>query len=195
MVLRVLTERDDAFTVAATVSVVYLGYFGLTLGLSEVADGAVLWAFSMLGFVTLFYASTRAFARRDLGGCVAYYVSATTGLFLSFTSVLVLLGVNAAVFTAAVLGAGSVMFMPAILPSTTHRLKLRVKHTLVSALPSVLALLLASGVFPSVSIVGRASLAVKLSDLRGSASVPVLGLLVLGVAMTSAAVTNPLKFK
>ena len=193
--LRVLTERDDVFTVAATVSVVYLGYFGLTLGLSEVADGAVLWAFSMLGFVTLFYASARAFARRDLGGCAAYYVSATTGLLLSFTSVLILLRVNAAVFTAAVLGAGSVMFMPAILPSTTHRLKLRVKHTLVSALPSVLALLLASGGFPSVSIIGRASLAVKLSNLRGSASVPVLGLLVLGVAMTSATVTNSLKFR
>ena len=193
--LRVVTERDDAFITAAAVSVVYLGYFGLTLGLSEVADDVTLWAFSMLGFVTLFYASAHAFARRDLGGCIAYYVSATTGFFLSFTSILMLLRVDTAMFIAAIVGAGPIMFVPAILPPTARRPKSEVAHTLTSALPPTLALLLASGAFPSISLAGRALLAATLSGLQGLSSTPVLGLLVLSIAMLSAAVANSLKFR
>ncbi len=193
--LRVITERDDVFMVASAVSVVYLGYLGLILGLSEVVEDVALWAFSMLGFVTLFYASAHAFARRDLSGCVAYYVSATAGLLLSFTSVLMLFSVDTAVLAAAILGAGSVMFVPAILPSVTRQAGLEVGHTLTFARPPVLTLLLVSGAFPSVSLLGRALLAAMLSSLQGSASVPTLGLLVLSVVMMSAAVTNSLKFR
>lgn len=193
--LRVVTERDDVLTITAAVSVVYLGYFGMTLRLSGVASDVWLWALGMLGLVTLFYASSHAFTRRDLGGRIAYYVSTTTGFLLFFSSALALHRSSLTLPVAVLLGAGSVMFVPAVLPSHARQSGSGAGSTLTSTLSSMLVLLLVSSTFPSLNLVGRALLAVVFLGLQPPIAASVLALLVLSVGLASATVAGSLRFK
>ncbi len=193
--LRIVTERDDVLTITAAVSVVYLGYYGMTLGLSQVTSDVWLWALGMLGLVTLFYASSHAFARRDLGGRIAYHVSSATGFFLFFTSALALYRNSLILPVTVLLGAGSVMFVPTILPSHARQSRPEARSTLASTMSSILVLLLVSSTFPSLSLIGRALLAVAFLGSQPPIAVSVLALLVLGVGLASATATGSLRLK